>query len=137
MDFSRILEWVAVPFSRDLPNPGIEPRSLTLQADSLPSEPPGKPDFKQYWSGLSFPSPGDLSDPRIEPASPVSPALAGRFFTTEPPENSYVIETKRNLHGGVGQFYLKSKLIEKEIRFVVNRGREEGMGKLDEGSSKV
>ena len=65
------------------------------------------------------------------------PALAGGFFTTEPPENSYVIETNRNLYGGVGQFYLKSKLIEKEIRFVVNRGREEGMGKLDEGSSKV
>ena len=40
---ARILEWVAVPFSRDLPNPGIEPRSPTLQADSLPSEPQGKP----------------------------------------------------------------------------------------------
>ena len=40
---ARILEWVAVPFSRDLPNPGIEPRSPTLQADSLPAEPQGKP----------------------------------------------------------------------------------------------
>ena len=39
----RILEWVAIPFSRDLPNPGIEPRSLTLHADSLPSESQGKP----------------------------------------------------------------------------------------------
>ena len=39
---ARILEWVAVPFSRDLPDLGIEPRSPTLQADSLPSEPPGK-----------------------------------------------------------------------------------------------
>ena len=29
----------------DLPNPGIEPRSPTLQADSLPSEPPGKPKY--------------------------------------------------------------------------------------------
>ena len=38
---ARILEWVAMPFSRDLPNPGIEPRSPTLPADSLPSEPPG------------------------------------------------------------------------------------------------
>ena len=38
----RILEWVAFPFSGDLPNPGIKPRSPTLQADSLPSEPPGK-----------------------------------------------------------------------------------------------
>ena len=40
---ARILEWVALPFSRGLPNPGIEPRSPTLQAESLPAEPPGKP----------------------------------------------------------------------------------------------
>ena len=40
---ARILEWVAVPSSRFLPNPEIEPRSLALQADSLPAEPPGKP----------------------------------------------------------------------------------------------
>jgi len=39
----RTLEWVAAPFSRYFPNPAIEPRSSTLQADSLPSEPPGKP----------------------------------------------------------------------------------------------
>ena len=38
----KILEWVAVPSSRDLPNPGIEPWSPSLQADSLLSEPPGK-----------------------------------------------------------------------------------------------
>ena len=40
---ARILQRVAVPFSGDLPNPGIEPRSPTLQADSLLSEEPGKP----------------------------------------------------------------------------------------------
>jgi len=42
---ARILEWVSFPFSRDPrdPNPGIEPRSPTLQADSLPAEPQGKP----------------------------------------------------------------------------------------------
>ena len=34
-----MLEWVAIPFSRDLPDPGIEPGSPALQADSLPSEP--------------------------------------------------------------------------------------------------
>ena len=34
-----------------------------------------------YWSGLPFPSPGDLSDPGIEPNSLMSPALAGEFFT--------------------------------------------------------
>ena len=37
---------------------------------------------QEYWSGLPFPSPGDLPNPEIEP---VSPALAGRLFTTEPP----------------------------------------------------
>ena len=36
---ARILEWVAIPFSRNLPNPGIKLRPPTLQADSLPSEP--------------------------------------------------------------------------------------------------
>ena len=40
---ARILEWVAFPFSRDLPNPGTEPRSPVLQADSLPTEPQEKP----------------------------------------------------------------------------------------------
>ena len=38
----RILEWVAMSSSRDLPNPDIEPRFLALQVDSLLSEPPGK-----------------------------------------------------------------------------------------------
>ena len=36
---------------------------------------------QEYWSGLSFPSPGDLPDLGIQHASP---ALAGGFFTTEP-----------------------------------------------------
>ena len=39
---------------------------------------------QEYWSGLPFPSPGDLPDPGIKSASLVSPALAGRSFTTEP-----------------------------------------------------
>ena len=37
---------------------------------------------QEGWSGLPFPSPGDLPDPGIEP---MSPALAGGFLTTEPP----------------------------------------------------
>ena len=36
---------------------------------------------QEYWSGLPFPSPGDLLNPGIKPSSPT---LAGRFFTTEP-----------------------------------------------------
>ena len=37
---------------------------------------------QEYWSGLPFPSPGDLPHPGIEPESLGSPALADRFFTT-------------------------------------------------------
>ena len=40
---ARILEWVALPVSRGSSHPGIEARSPSLQAESLPSEPPGKP----------------------------------------------------------------------------------------------
>ena len=45
MGFSRQEYWSGVPFPSpgDLPDPGIEPRSSTLQADALPPEPPGKP----------------------------------------------------------------------------------------------
>ena len=40
---ARTLEWAAFPSPLDLPNPGIKPRSLALQAESLPAEPEGKP----------------------------------------------------------------------------------------------
>ena len=40
---------------------------------------------QEYWSELPFPTSGDLLDPEIEPHYPVSPALAGGVFTTEPP----------------------------------------------------
>ena len=39
---TRILEGIVISFSRGLPNPGVEPRSPALQADSLWTEPPGK-----------------------------------------------------------------------------------------------
>ena len=39
---SKMLEWVPFPSPDDLPNPGVKPRSPPSQADSLPSEPPGK-----------------------------------------------------------------------------------------------
>ena len=38
---------------------------------------------QEYWSGLPFPSPEDLLDPGIKPASP---ALEGGFFTAQPPD---------------------------------------------------
>ena len=48
--FSRQEYWSGLPFPSpgDLPDPGIEPRSPALQADSLPSEPPGKPSWIRY-----------------------------------------------------------------------------------------
>ena len=58
-------------------DPFAASRTITLQA-------PLSMGFsrQEYWSGLPFPSPGDLPNPGIEPTSP---ALAGGFFTTEPP----------------------------------------------------
>ena len=40
---------------------------------------------QEYWSRLPLPTPGDLSDPEVEPVSLASSALAGRSFTTAPP----------------------------------------------------
>ena len=40
---------------------------------------------QEYWRRFPFPTPGDLPDPGIEPASPLASALAGGFFTTVPP----------------------------------------------------
>ena len=50
------------------------------------------------WGGLPCPPPGDFPDPGIEPASLLSVALAGGFFTTSPPVNSHW----RNLQIGHG-----------------------------------
>ena len=70
---ARKPEWVASRFSRDLPNPGIEPRSPTLQVDSSPVEP-------QIMEWVAYPSPADLPDPGIELGSP---ALQVDFLPTE------------------------------------------------------
>jgi len=40
---ARMLEWVAISFSRELPNPGIKLGSFKLEVNSLPAEIPGKP----------------------------------------------------------------------------------------------
>ena len=75
---AQLCQFFATP--GDLLNPGIEPRSPTLQADSLPAEPQGK--AKNAGGGVHsiepIPSPTDLPDPGIEPGSL---AFAGGFFT--------------------------------------------------------
>ena len=55
---ARILEWVAIPFNRGSSQAGREPRSPALQADSLLSEPPGKPfhNVCEYKNSNSIPS---------------------------------------------------------------------------------
>ena len=73
---ARILEWVAFPFSRVLPNPGIEPRSPALQADSLPAEPPRSPRILEW---IAYPFSSGSSQPRKQTG--VS-CTAGRFFTS-------------------------------------------------------
>ena len=79
---ARKLEWVAFPFSRGSSNPGTEPKSPTLQADFLPSEPPGKPkdtgvdpfstgsSWFKNWTGVS--------------------CIAGRFFTSWAPREALI-----------------------------------------------
>ena len=67
------------PFPGDHPNQGIEPRSPTLRADSLPAEPQGKP--KNTGVGSQFSSPVDLPDPGIELGSP---ALQADSLPIEP-----------------------------------------------------
>ena len=64
MGFSRHEYWNGSPFPSpgDFPDPEIEPRSPALQADSLPSEPPGKPIYSSVYmlipsSQLIYPPP--------------------------------------------------------------------------------
>ena len=47
---------------------------------------------QEYWGRFPFPSPGILPNPGIEP---VSPELAGRYFTTEPPEKPSLLNKGR------------------------------------------
>ena len=58
MEFSRPEYWSGYPFPspRDHPNPGIEPRSPSMQADSLPAEPQGKPKNILEWVAYPFSS---------------------------------------------------------------------------------
>ena len=79
MELSRPEHWSGYHFPSpgNLPNPGIKPRSSTLQADSLPAEPQGKP--KDTGMG-SLSLPADLPDPGIELESP---ALQANSLQTE------------------------------------------------------
>ena len=80
---------------------------------------------QEYWSRFPFPSPGDLPDPVIKPETP---ALAGRFFTTEPPGKLiYILSCVKQIASG--------KLVcstENTARHSVmtQRGGKEGDGRI-------
>ena len=64
----------------------VTPRTVTHQTPlSMGSS------RQEHWSGLSFPFPRDLPDPGIKSEFPASPALAGEFFTTEPPGKPFSV----------------------------------------------
>ena len=48
---------------------------------------------QEHWRGLSFSTPVDLTDPRMEPMYLVSPALAGIFVKAEPPGKPWWVES--------------------------------------------
>ena len=87
MEFSRQEHWSGLPFPfpGDLADPGIKPGSSALQADTLPSETPGKP--QEYWSGLLCPPSGDLPNPGIKPGSS---ALQADSLPFEPPREAII-----------------------------------------------
>jgi len=51
---------------------------------------------QEYWSGLSFPTPGDLPELGMEPLSPMSRALADGFFTTSATLEAHYSEGGKN-----------------------------------------
>ena len=67
----------------------VHAQSCPILCDSTDCSPPGPLSMEfsrqKYWSGLPFPLPGALSNPGIQSITSVFPALAGIFFTTEPP----------------------------------------------------
>ena len=64
MEFFRQKYCSALPFPSpgDLPDPEIDPASPTLQADSLPSEPPGKPGYTQIFQHFVFLRSSEVGD---------------------------------------------------------------------------
>ena len=84
VEFSRQEYGIGLPFPTpgDLPNPGIEPRSPALQADSLPTEPPGKLTHLQIASQIqnksNLPDPEQIKSSRS--LSPQEPSSWNEFF---------------------------------------------------------
>ena len=64
---------------------------------------------QECWSGLPFPSPGDLPGPRVESPSLTSPALAGGFFTTSATSEGHIelyYTSKMDIFSGFAQKFI-------------------------------
>ena len=84
---------------------------------------------QEYWSGLPCPSPGDLPDPGTKPMSLTSPALTGRFFTTNATWEAHKPVTKRQVqHDSCSIRYVVTETLSKESRMVVARDCREELG---------
>ena len=70
---------------------------------------------QEYWSGLPFPSPGDLPHPGIEPESLMSPALTGGFFTTSATWEVLSPDIMWSLKMSFDVFFLKEVKEESEV----------------------
>ena len=105
MGFSRQEHWSGVPLlsPEDLPDPSFSMDEVTSLSRvrlfatpwTVARQAPPSMGFsrQEYWSGLPFPSPGDLPDPGIEPRSP---ALQADALTSEPPGKPFCVYTLLN-----------------------------------------
>ena len=89
VDFVRVLGLLVISlllFSCSVMSDSLQPHGLTCQVP-LSME----LSRQEYWGGLPFSPPRDLPNPGIELVSPEYPALAGGFFTTEPPGKPHTL----------------------------------------------
>ena len=114
MGFSRQEYWSGLPCPSpgDLPDPGIEPGSPTLQADALPSEPPGKPPPAQ--TGIKSPCSWDFPGGPVA-KTPLSPCRGHGFnhwSGNQIPRAAAEVATCRNLDPAQRKNPLKKKKIQ-------------------------
>ena len=111
---------IVLLFSQHLPKMCVCAQSCLILCDPQDCSPPGSSLFtgfsrQESWSGLPFPPPGHLPSSGTEHSSLVSPALAGRFFTTTPAGKPSP-EISLTFGHFLGYFYL-------DVSSIKNRGR--------------
>ena len=89
-EFIKVRIWEEGFFERET-HPGQSVNACSITSNSVARQAPLSMEFPRqaYWSGLPFPPQGDLPGQGVKTASPMSPAMAGRFFTTEPPGEAH------------------------------------------------